>query len=251
MKNVCVVIPIYKVEPSKMESQAIENAINKFSNFDIAYVGPWDMDTTKYPCAKSKGCLLSRKIYFEGFESKYFESVDGYSRLLLLEKFYNRFDKYEYILIVQSDVWILRNDFDISKYIDYDYVGAPWPEGLEVYRFSFKGVSIFLKFFRAFCRPRICRVGNGGFSLRNVSACRKLVADNRLYARIWHTGEDVFFAYFGLDEANEFKLATIDVAESFALEQNAKEKIEMGHIPVGVHAWEKWYPELLEKQVGM
>ena len=242
MKDLCVLIPIYKERPSEKEYAAIKNAMYKLNNIDMKYFGPQGISLDYYPRLKKE---------FVDFNKNYFSGVDGYSKLLLSGEFYASFNEYQYILILQPDVWIIRNDFDLSYYREFDYVGAPWPNGLEAYRYSFKGTSFLLKLNRAFCKPRTCHVGNGGFSLRNVTACRNLVVKYRRYARIWRTGEDVFFAYFGLDEKNEFKVATVDVAERFALEQNAKEKIEMGHIPVGVHAWEKWYPELLEKQVGM
>lgn len=249
MKDVCAVIPIYKEKPSEKEYKAIKNAIMKFQGINIAYIGPLGMSLDKYPCMTQEHHLSARDVFFEGFNPKFFKNVKGYSRLLLSEPFYKRFDNYQYIIIVQPDVWILKNSYAITEFFNYDYIGAPWPNGLEAYRFSFKGTSILLKVYRAFCKPRICYVGNGGFSFRNVSACRKLIRDNRLYARIWNTGEDVFFAYFGLDEKNDFKLATVEIAEKFALEQNAKEKMRMGHIPIGVHAWEKWYPELVDEVI--
>ena len=36
--------------------------------------------------------------------------------------------------------------------------------------------------------------------------------------------------------------------KSFALEEDMKEEIEKGNIPYAVHAWEKHYPELLQKK---
>lgn len=238
MKDLCVLIPIYKERPSEIEYAAIKNAIYKLNNFDMKYFGPKGICLDYYP-----------KLSYEcvDFSKHYFSNVEGYSKLLLSDKFYREFEEYKYILILQPDVWIIRNDFDLSNYREFDYVGAPWPNGLEAYRFSFKGISVLLKFFRSLCKPQICYVGNGGFSLRNVNECRKLIARNWIYARMWRTGEDVFFAYFGLRAKKNFNLATIEVAEQFSLEKNAKEKIKKGIIPIGVHAWEKWYPELVDE----
>lgn len=238
MNNICILIPIYKEKPSDLEYKAIENAKQKFRNYDMKYFGPGGMCLDYYPKIKNE---------FVNFDKSYFSGTTGYSKLLLSDKFYRYFTEYQYIMILQPDVWILRDDFDISYFQDWDYVGAPWTNGLEAYRFSFKGVSALLKICRWICNPQMCYVGNGGFSLRNVNACRKLIARNWLYARLWRTGEDVFFAYFGLRTPKYFKLATVEIAEQFSLEKNAKEKIKKGHIPVGVHAWEKWYPELLDE----
>ena len=49
MKEVCVVIPIYKENPSRKEYVAIENILNNFLNYDIAYVGPRKEIVMKYP----------------------------------------------------------------------------------------------------------------------------------------------------------------------------------------------------------
>jgi len=66
-----------------------------------------------------------------------------YSSLLMKEDFWNHFvgDK---ILIYQEDSWIFHNRID--PFLDYDYVGAPWPESQD---------------------DNSNGVGNGGFSLRS------------------------------------------------------------------------------------
>jgi hypothetical protein len=52
-------------------------------------------------------------------------SVKSYSRLLLTDKFYAVFAKYEYMLITQDDVYVLRDDLPhwLSRRLDYTSLG--------------------------------------------------------------------------------------------------------------------------------
>jgi hypothetical protein len=72
------------------------------------------------------------------------KTIDDYNRFCLfdLTKFINS----EFALIVQYDGYILRPDKWKEYFLDYDYIGAPWPDG-EQWNYI--------------------RVGNGGFSLRS------------------------------------------------------------------------------------
>ena len=93
---------------------------------------------------------------------------------------------------------------------------------------------------------RICYVGNGGLSLRNIPKTIELLNRYEKYRKCWNTGEDCFFAYYGQENDIGFRVAPLEAAETFALESNARELITAGKIPWGVHAWEKYYPEIIE-----
>lgn len=56
----------------------------------------------------------------------------------------------DFVLLVQHDGYVLHPDKWDDKFLNYDYIGAPWRKGLF---FTEEGVNI--------------RVGNGGFSLRS------------------------------------------------------------------------------------
>lgn len=67
-----------------------------------------------------------------------------------------------------------------------------------------------------------------------------------IYAKCWKVNEDAFFSLFGILDSS-FNIAPIFVAEKFSLETDAKQKmINEKIVPIGVHAWEKWYPNLLD-----
>lgn len=75
-------------------------------------------------------------------------SLDDYSRFML----YGLAEhiKTEFALVVQHDGYVVRPQRWDRRFLDYDYIGAPWRRNAH---FSPEGVNI--------------RIGNGGFSLRS------------------------------------------------------------------------------------
>lgn len=232
-KKLCIIVPIYKKEPSKEDSYSLERLKILAKGEDIFIIAPQKLNMCAY---ESMGWKIKR------FSDKYFKSVSGYTRLCLTKKFYECFTEYQYMLIYQLDALLLKPSASIYEFIEmaYDYYGAPWPKGSVSYQYSFRGLSLIKGLFI----EKICYVGNGGFSLRHIQHTIALLEEKKKYTRIWNGGEDKFFAYHGQDNKCGFRIAPIDVAEHFALEQNAKERILDGNIPVGVHAWMKYYPNL-------
>ena len=60
----------------------------------------------------------------------------------------------EYCLITQHDGWVVNPTSWTNKFLEYDYIGAPWPSG---------------------------KVGNGGFSLRSMRFLRYFSDNNTPY----------------------------------------------------------------------
>lgn len=135
------------------------------------------------------------KITIEYFDRGFFESIDGYNKLLCSKEFYDRFTSYNFIIVSQPDVLLLDHSKlrDFSRLVGrYDYIGAPW--FFNVYEIpSLSGLvnkSLYSrlsnKFFRGFSRLvaymyskrlvnnpywlvwRCYYCGNGGFSIRKV-----------------------------------------------------------------------------------
>lgn len=231
--TICVVIPIYKQYPSESEKQALVNIGKKFFKYKQIIIAPFNLSLEEY-------YFLNAEVIF--FPEKYFKSTRTYSELLLRKQFYSKFAKYGFMVIVQPDVWIIKNDITVEIFTQYDYVGAPWYSGIKLHRLQIRG-SRFIPGYDKFAKT--VYVGNGGFCLRNISSCIALLNKYWLYAKHWKLNEDAFFALFGKMD-KKFKIAPIAIAEQFALETQADKKIkEERIIPLGVHAWEKWYPDLL------
>ncbi len=161
MKNCVVVIPIYKDVPARGECASIRQTFRVLGRHDIVFV-------------THKGCKLdeySRIVRDEGgtmrtefFDKGYFDSTAHYSDLCLSEDFYLRFSNYEYMLICQPDAWVFRDELDYWCSKGYDYIGAPiyFPRNKKQFTRIFYGV------------------GNGGFSLRRIAHCLRVVRSD------WH-----------------------------------------------------------------
>ena len=76
--------------------------------------------------------------------------------------------------------------------MNYDYRGAPWPDGAFGSQYGIKEAvkSILIH------SPKEIKVGNGGFSLRKIQSTKELVRDNKNYISfVWRLNEDLFFSY--------------------------------------------------------
>lgn len=122
-------------------------------------------------------------------------SINQYSVLLQSPSFYKCI-KTEICLIFQTDALILNKDL-INRFLEYDYVGAPWINGI---------------------------VGNGGLSLRRIpkmiEICEKVPQNiiNQL-------NEDIYFSYQNIislnrpsfQDAQKFSVETVFHEKSFGI----------------------------------
>jgi hypothetical protein len=124
----------------------------------------------------------------------------------------------DYVLLVQWDGFVLRPELWNDIFLNYDYVGAPWPSEWP---------------------NRAGRVGNGGFSLRS----KKLMdfVSKMGFVSKEDSLEDNYICLENrkLIEENGFKFATVDVAAKFSWENPIKEGSPMAtfgfhgrHLPI-------------------
>jgi hypothetical protein len=130
-----------------------------------------------------------------------FSDVRGYNRLLKSPWFWKLLQA-EHALIFQSDSVVVGTGVD--EFLEYDYVGAPWHRENEIWS------SPHANFIRA-----SDGVGNGGLSLRRVSA---MIALSEEFATDSpdEENEDIFFVLSLLKKG--YKIAPRDVAYRFAQE---------------------------------
>lgn len=222
--KICIIIPIYNQIPGSNEITSITRNISVLKDYDIYAVHPQSMSIEAY-----SGYGFTK---FISFHDSYFVSNKSYSRLILSKDFYDFFTDYEYMLIAQTDTYILNTDYTLQQFAEmgYDYLGAPWPDGPFDRPYGIKEYfkSIFVH------NPSSLHVGNGGFTLRKVKACQDIVKKYRLYIKyLWCLNEDLFFS------SHLKNIAPLEIAEKFALETNMKKKIDSGFYPYGLHAYEK------------
>jgi len=122
----------------------------------------------------------------------------------MLKECYKHFDT-EFVMIVQRDGYVVNPESWTDEFLNYDYIGAPWPSG--------------------FNAPEVNRVGNGGFSIRS----------KRLMTFMSHTDffpdrympEDVTISsQHKLWSLIGFMVAPVELAARFSLEWLCPEHVE-------------------------
>jgi hypothetical protein len=85
------------------------------------------------------------------------KNLTDYSKFIIEQL--NSFIDSEYCLITQGDGFIINPNFWCDDFFDYDYIGAPWPQKLNLKNKQGETTEIL--------DMNKNRVGNGGFSLRS------------------------------------------------------------------------------------
>jgi len=161
--------------------------------------------------------------------------------MLVREQFYTDTCRAEFVLIVQPDVYVFRDDLDRWLHSPFDYVGAPWPDGIEININAGKFAAVGGK------RLRV-HVGNGGFSLRRTSKCAALIREHGEIAE-WFTksgsNEDLFFAFMGM-LSEDFILPNQMTAARFSWELKPEHYHELlgSKLPMGIHEYQKQRADL-------
>jgi Protein of unknown function (DUF5672)/Uncharacterised nucleotidyltransferase len=234
---VAIVLPIYRPRLDEETLAAVDRAIAVLQHGDWHLVAPMSLETSFYE--KRYGKTIVR------FPDAYFVSVRSNSRLLLTDEFYATFAHYEYILLIEDDVYVLRDDLAYWQSRRFDYIGAPWPMGLE-YALNMSD------------KPGIrgctltAYVGNGGFSLRRIAACRQLLAEFAEEAAWFrkNESEDIFFAVFG-QLSKQFALPSLRAAAAFAWELNLPRMHALceGQLPMAIHAYKRYDLEFFARTI--
>ena len=156
-------------------------------------------------------------------------SVKDYNSIMIDINFWKGLSQFEKVLIFQNDTMMYR--FGIEKFMDYDYIGAPWPLDYNISN----------------------GVGNGGLSLRTIPAMiyclenkdKVKIGQYQNSAKNLETfdgihPEDVFYSYamnqFG------FRVAPHSIASHFSIET-----VMFNEDTVGSHQLSKFNESLYNK----
>ena len=234
-KTIEIVVPIYR-EYTLSDTISLDRLFSLCSkNYNIVAVCPESLDMDmKYEFS-----------HIERFHDEYFKSTAAYSSLLESFSFWSIFSSYDYILIHQTDCFLLYDKIDQWTSMGYDYIGAPI-------------ISTDARWKNAPC------VGNGGLSLRNTSKFLSMVSgpvfekhEAELMESPAREYEDLYFLqtcnkYFKLD------IPTVKLATLFACDMNPDKLLgdTPRIMPMGIHAfdknipyWSKIVPELSSKEL--
>jgi hypothetical protein len=131
---------------------------------------------------------------------------EGYSRFILGET--HRYFDTSHCLVVQADGFVVNPGQWRQEYLDYDYIGAPWPTEVEVRQVDWR---------LAFERNR---VGNGGFSVRSHRLMRRAAQINFDTLDFAVPSEDLVLCHYLYDEmcAEGMRFAPIELAARFSVE---------------------------------
>ncbi len=140
----------------------------------------------------------------------------------------------KYALIIQEDGFVVKSDKWDNSFLDYDYIGAPWP--LPQDNFSFRDVYGYIQ-----------RVGNGGFTLRSkklLSLASELNLEWKSYYGFYN--EDGFFCCHNRHIYEQYgcKFADIHAAVKFSYETPIPENYNI--IPFGFHGRNHPYYNLIK-----
>ncbi len=244
-REVAVVVPVYKKEMTRYEQISFERCVDVFNHYEIVLVGPEGLNIDKY-------LETSSKLRICRFERKFFESTQGYNKLMLSKKFYDKFVDYKYILIHQLDAFVFKDDLSKWCSMRFDYIGSPWigvdwPKSQHLRR----NLPIWIRKqrLRQLIGDRAKPVGNGGFSLRKVRSFIFMLLLFRSIANQWIENEDAFWAIAAPNCLPFFKVPSVELALKFSFELQPRLCFERNgnNLPFGCHAWwtydiEFWRP---------
>lgn len=206
MKKCVIVVPVYKDFNAftRDEMQSHDQLIRILGKYDICYIAP-------------EGLELGVPNV-EYFPKEFFKSRLDYGQLMNSVLFYQRFNKYEYMLVYQLDCWVFNDELEYWCNLGYDYIGAPF----------------FVKWFS----DRGLFVGNGGFSLRKISSMITYIEKNGRQGTPHFGTDDGFFAA-NFDKS--LKIPIPELAARFSLETFPSKQFAQTHkVPFGCHAYKRY-----------
>ena len=221
-----VVIPVYKQKLSQFEKDNLSNTVNRLKDsYDICIIGPSSINVSRL----SKE--FNYKFQYKKYNNSTFKSKESYSLLLESADFYETFNNWEYMLLVQLDVWIFGTAENLEKFLTYDfaYIGAPWSRNYIMKAF---GVD------DEFC-------GNGGFSLRNTSMMIDILSNSDVNATKYVTVEDQYISYIIYND-KKYDTCLVDIALQFSIDNEPEywhKRLGNMKYPFGVHMGKKEFKD--------
>ena len=260
-KRAVVVIPIYKIELTRQEEYSIQRTLEVLSDWTVMFIAPKRLQSMT---GKIDDNFLDTLKYVY-FDDRFFNSVTGYSKLLMSRFFYEMFSHYEFMLLVQTDALVISDQLEYWCSQNYSFIGAPWFAGMDKPSEPLK----------------MSGVGNGGFSLRKIedfikvlsvrmhtpiktSSCSnkgimrflKILKNNYIYAYNFppflpKINEDIFWGKVIPQVAPNFSVPNVEDAARFSFEVCPEYLYEVTgrELPFGCHAWEKYNKTFWNKKL--
>src|ERR1700747_2179581 len=113
MSRIAIAIPIYLPTLPVMDEYSLDHSVRVLQGRTLTFIAPPALDVSYY-----RERYLG--IGIEYFESDSFASIPAYNRLLLGKALYQRFEASEFLLILQTDAIILRDELDAWMALPFD-----------------------------------------------------------------------------------------------------------------------------------
>jgi len=142
-------------------------------------------------------------------------SINDYNNFCLK---LNKIIKSDFCLVVQDDGHIVNPDKWEDSFLNFDYIGAPWPSSKSwIKRFKKLGQNDYRKIKENF---KLNRVGNGGFSLRS----KKFLEYSSTFQNTNNISEDIFLCILNYSTAkfSDIQFADFNTAMKFSYETPLK-----------------------------
>jgi len=130
----------------------------------------------------------------------------GYSKFIL--KDLHTYIDTDYCLLIQADGFVLNPDRWNARFLDFDYIGAPWPQRLV------------LQPANQILDMRKNQVGNGGFSLRSKRLLEETAKINFDSLKFPSLSEDLIICHFMFEKmiASGVQFPKPELAAQFSVE---------------------------------
>lgn len=182
MADCIVVIPVYEACPKDSERASFRQMLTVLKDHRISIVTHSGCDLSQYHDIADR---VGKQVEIELFDASFFTSVAAYNELCFSAIFYERFRRYTYMLICQLDVWVFDDQLEYWCSKGYDYIGAPIFHAYNKHSFTRKFLG----------------VGNGGFSLRKIDHCLRIVMSDR--KRVYVKPLELIRFYYNLGRYTE------------------------------------------------
>jgi len=260
-----VIIPVHLSTPTSTNIISFRQCGKILGNKEIIIISPEGLDLGAYRELLPNANELR-------VEPHWMASIQAYNRMMISPRIVRELDGYTHMLIHEPDAIVLKDELDYWCNQPNDYIGAPWFEGYD----------------KALTDAKIIGVGNSGFSLHRLAALRELnnskkrwysyhkimkdilkglagdtdrltkglnkFGNNGHIREAWksHDGHcDIFWSNIVPQLLPNYKVAAASQAVYFSWEVLPEKCFEMtaGKPPFGIHAWEKYNPNFIQRNL--
>lgn len=221
MKKCCIVIPVYEEYLTHTTEISINSVIVRYYNiFDIYIIHPDNLNIAY----RDEFEKIYPKIEFKNISEWSENNIKSYNSMCLSKSFYERFEEYEYMLLVQTDAYVFEQDLDYWLNLGYDYIGSPsYVQPFQAIKDTYDYVYIPLTDFGLDYNGEFV-LYNGGLSLRKIKSIIRVldyIDEKGLNFKEKHICEDMVYSAINLFKDNILNLPDIPLSAAFSWDRTA------------------------------